>query len=102
MQQTEKYWNLIYRILLAAIIVMAGVGVVLAFAPKVNQLQNDQETYNALQKRIESTEAAENALRDNQRRFTTDPEFVARVAHETGYAFDHEVIFHVDTETGSN
>jgi cell division protein FtsB len=102
MQQTEKYWNMIYRILLIAIIVMAGVGVVLAFAPKVKQLRDDQETYNALQKRIETTEALENELKEKQRRFTTDPEFVARVAHEVGYARDDETIFVLPAETSGN
>jgi cell division protein FtsB len=100
MQQTEKYWNLINRIVLAAIIVMAGVGVSLAFAPKVKQLREHQETYNALQQRIEVTVATELELREKQRRFKTDPEFVERIAHEVGYARPDETIFHFTEETG--
>ncbi len=100
MQQTEKYWNLINRIVLIAIIVMAGVGVVLAFAPKVKQLKDHQETYNSLQQRIEITVTSENELKEKQRRFTTDPEFVERIAHEVGYARKDETIFHFPEETG--
>jgi cell division protein FtsB len=102
MQQTEKYWNLINRIVLIAIIVMAGVGVVLAFAPKVQQFQDHQETYNALQQRIEIAVEAENELKEKQRRFLTDPDFVERIAHEVGYARKDEVIFHFPEETGGN
>ncbi len=102
MQQTEKYWNLINRIVLIAIIIMAGVGVVLAFAPKVKQLKENQETYNSLQQRIEITLDAENELKIKQRRFTSDREFIERVAHEVGYAHENETIFHFPEETGAD
>ena len=101
MQQTEKYWNLINRIVLIAIIIMAGVGVVLAFTPKVRQMQEYQQTSDSLQQRIEVTVAAEQELKDKQRRFMTDPEFVEKVAHEVGYARTNETIFHFPEETGN-
>ena len=63
MQQTEKYWNLINRIVLIAIVIMAGVGVVLAFTPKVRQLQDYQETYDSLQHRIDQTVELEQELK---------------------------------------
>jgi len=102
MQQTEKYWNLINRIVLIAIIIMAGVGVVLAFTPKVRQLQDYQETYDSLQQRIEVTVESEMELKEKQRRFLSDPEFVEKVAHEVGYASKDEMIFHFPEETGSD
>ncbi|MDZ8118855.1 FtsB family cell division protein [Pontiella agarivorans] len=101
MQQTEKYWNLINRIVLVAIIIMAGVGVVLAFTPKVRQMQEYQQTYDSLQQRIEITVDAEEELINKQRRFKTDPDFVEKVAHEVGYARTNETIFHFPEETGS-
>ncbi len=100
MQQTEKYWNLINRIVLVAIIIMAGVGVVLAFTPKVQQLRENQATYSQLQDRIKVTVGEENELKEKQRRFTTDREFVERIAHEVGYAHKDETIFHFPEETG--
>ena len=102
MQQTEKYWNLINRIVLIAIVIMAGVGVVLAFTPKVRQLQAYQETYDSLQQRIEATVESEQELKEKQRRFLSDPEFVEKVAHEVGYAKKDEMIFHFPEETGSD
>jgi cell division protein FtsB len=102
MQQTEKYWNLINRIVLIAIVIMAGVGVVLAFTPKVRQLQTYQETYDSLQHRIDVTVESEKELKEKQRRFLSDPEFVEKVAHEVGYASKDEMIFHFPEETGGN
>lgn len=101
MQQTEKYWNLINRIVLVAVIVMAAVGIVLAFTPKVRQMQTFQNTRDALQQRIEITLAAEQDLKEKQRRFLTDPAFVEKVAHEVGYARQDEVIYHFPEETGA-
>ena len=99
MQQTEKYWNLINRIVLIAIVIMAGVGVVLTFTPKVRQLQTYQETYDQLQHRIDQTVESEQELKEKQRRFQSDPEFVEKVAHEVGYARKDEIIFHFPEET---
>ncbi len=100
MQQTEKYWNLINRIVLAAIGIMALVGVVLAFGPKVRQMQAYQTTRDTLQERIDETVAAEKELKNKQQRFLTDPVYVERVAHEVGYARKDETIYHFPEETG--
>ena len=103
MQQTEKYWNLINRVVLAAVAVMAVVGIVLAFTPKVKQIRSYQETRDNLQQRIEIHVAAERDLREKQRRFRTDPTYVERVAHEVGYARKDEMIYHFfPEETGGH
>jgi hypothetical protein len=101
MQQTEKYWNLINRVVLVAIIVMAGIGLVLAFTPKVRQMQAYQKTYDTLQHRIDITVTAEKESKEKQRRFFSDPAFVEKVAHEVGYARKSETIFHFPEETGA-
>jgi cell division protein FtsB len=98
MQQTEKYWNLINRIVLVAIVAMAAVGVVLAFAPKVRQMQDYQVTRDTLQHRIEVTVADEKELKGKQQRFLSDPSYVEKVAHEVGYARKDEIIFHFPEE----
>jgi len=101
MQQTEKYWTLINRIVLVAVVVMAAVGIVLAFTPKVKQMQAYQNTRDALQQRIDITLAAEKDLKEKQRRFLGDPDFVEKVAHEVGYAHKGEMIYHFPEETGT-
>ena len=100
MQQTEKYWNLINRIVLIAISLMATVGVVLAFTPKIKQIQAYQNTSEVLQQRLDVTLAAERDLKEKQHRFLNDPAYVARVAHEVGYAREGEMIYHFPEETG--
>lgn len=100
MQQTEKYWNLINRIVLVAISLMATVGIVLAFTPKIRQIQAYQNTSEMLQQRIDVTLTAERELKEKQRRFLNDPAYVERVAHEVGYAHEDEMIFHFPEETG--
>ena len=101
MQQTEKYWNLINRIVLGAIGIMALVGVVLAFGPKVRQMKSYQATRDTLQQRIDETVAAEKELKNKQQRFLADPTYVERVAHEVGYACKDETIYHFPEETGT-
>lgn len=101
MQQTEKYWNLINRFVLMAVVAMAAVGIVLAFTPKVKQMQTYQTTRDTLQQRIEVTVTAENELKEKQQRFRTDPIYVEKVAHEVGYASKGEMIFHFPEETGT-
>ncbi len=98
MQQTEKYWNLVNRIVLIAIGVMAVVGVLLAFGPKVRQMKNYQNTRDTLQERIDQTVAAEKELKSKQQRFLTDSTYVERVAHEVGYARKDETIFQFPEE----
>ena len=100
MQQTEKYWNLINRIVLAAITVMAVVGVVLAFTPKVKQMQAYQNTRDTLQHRIDVAVTSEREIKGNIQRFRSDPAYVERVAHEVGYASKDEMIYHFPEETG--
>ncbi len=100
MQQTEKYWNLINRIVLVSAIAMAAVGIVLAFAPKVKQVKDYQNTRDTLQQSIDVAVAAERELKDKQQRFLTDPAYVERVAHEVGYARKDEMIYHFPEETG--
>ena len=101
MQQTEKYWNLINRIVLVSAIAMAAVGIVLAFAPKVKQVKDYQNTRDTLQQSIDVAVAAERELKDKQQRFLTDPAYVERVAHEVGYARKDEMIYHFPEETGT-
>jgi hypothetical protein len=101
MQQTEKYWNLINRIVLGAVVVMAVVGIVLAFTPKVKQMQTYQGTRNTLQENIDMTLGAERETKENIQRFLTDSSYVEKVAHEVGYASKSEMIFHFPEETGT-
>lgn len=86
------------RIVLIAIGIMALVGAVLAFVPKVKRMQNYQKTLDDKQQQMEATIAAERKMKENIRRFKTDSSFVERVAHEVGYAHTNETVFHFPEE----
>lgn len=92
---------MILRGAMSIVAVMLLVGVILAFSPKVKQLQAYQNTNDMLQQRIDVTVTAERELKEKQRRFLSDPAFVEKVAHEVGYARAGETIFHFPEETGS-
>ena len=87
--------------MLVAITVMAVVGLVLAFTPKVKQIQAYQSTRDVLQQRIDVTISTERELKEKQRRFLTDPNYIERVAHEVGYARKGEMIYHFPEESGA-
>ena len=101
MQQTEKYWNIIFRVVLTASIIMLAVGVVLAFIPKINQMNSYQQIKQDLQEEIDQNIAAEKELRQQHDRCKTDPSFVEKVAHEVGYAREDEVIYQFPEKNSS-
>ena len=102
MQQTEKYWNLINRIVLIALAIMAIGGALIAFLPKVHQMQTYQNRCDELQNRIDITASAEKELKLKQQQFLSDPYYVEKVAHEVGYARKDEVIFQFLDEPETN
>ena len=103
MQQTEKYWNLINRVVLVSATTMAAVGIVLAFTPKVKQLQAYQDTSDTLQQQIDIAVADEREIKDNIQRFKNESIYVEWVAHEVGYARKSEVIYYfLPEETGTD
>ena len=72
-----------------AVVIVGG-----KFIPKVRQFNTYQEKSQTLQSKIDQTLLAEQTLKEQQRRFTTDRDFVERIAHEVGYAHPDETIFH--------
>ena len=94
MQQTEKYWNLINRVVLGVLLGVVVVGIALAFIPKVRQFNTYQERVKRFNAKSTKRSLAEQTLKEQQRRFATDPDFVERIAHEVGYAHPDETIFH--------
>ena len=102
MQQTEKYWNLINRVVLGILLGVVVVGIALAFIPKVHQFKTYQERSQSLQREIDQTIIAEQTLKEHQRRFATDSDFVEPIAHEVGYAHPDETIFHFPSTLETN
>jgi len=96
MKKADKYWNTIHKIGWIAAAIIGGVAaffIVFAFGSKVKQLHAYQDRYDALQHRIEITEAQTKKIKRDHQQFLTDPVFVERIAHQVGYAKKDEIIF---------
>jgi len=98
----QNYWNRLYRYVAAAIVLLALVGVVFAFLPKIRQFQGYQDTKTGLESEIRTEEARIRQLRENQQKFSTDKHFVQRLAHEKGFAHEGETIYQLEEPTGTN
>lgn len=98
----QKYWNTIYRYVAAAVIVLAVIGVVFAFAPKVKQFNVYQDRKSQLENEIRAEEEYIKDLRLKQERFATDKHFVQQIAHEIGFAHKGETIYQFDEPISTN
>lgn len=98
----QKYWNKIYRTAAFAAILLALLGVVFAFFPKVAQFRSYQRTKAGLAEDVRLKEESIKELRLKQERFSTDKYFVQQLAHEIGYAHEGETIYQFNEKPGSN
>ena len=98
----QKQWNIIYRYAALAVILLALIGVVFAFLPKVTQFKNYQETKTNLEAEIRAEEERIKDLRLKQEKFSTDKHFVQKIAHEIGFAHEGEVIFQFNDSSKTN
>ncbi len=89
----QKYWNVIYRYAALFAILLALIGVVFSFLPKVTQFRSYQQTKSKLETEIGAEEKRIKELRLNQKKFSTDKYFVQKIAHEIGFAHEGEIIF---------
>jgi len=98
----QKQWNIIYRYAASAAILLALMGVVFAFFPKVIQFRSYQEIRESLEVSIRTEEERIKELRFKQERFRTDPNFVQQIAHKIGFAHENETIFQFNDATDTN
>ena len=85
----DKICQLLFFLAFAAVIVM---GVVLSY-PKYRQAQGLCRERDQIRRRIEEKSREIAAIRDRQRRFTTDREFVESLARENRRVFPNEIVF---------
>ena len=100
MQQTETYWNLINRIVIIAIFIMVGVGAILMFGPKVQEMKAFEKTLKKKEGRAAAEKTNGRTFSEKSRRFTSDSEFAERVLHEQGFVHKDEISYQFpDDET---
>lgn len=98
----QKYWNVVYRYVVIAVIGLALIGFIFAFLPKVAQFRDYQDTKKALEADIQTQEESIKELRLKQERFGSDKYFVQQIAHERGFAHEDETIYQFNEKTVSN
>ena len=89
-------------LLLLAVVLLVLIGVAFAFLPKINQFQGYKETKTGLEADIRAEEARVRELRLNQQKFSTDKNYVQRLAHEKGFAHEGETIYQLEEPAGTN
>ena len=99
---SHNYWNTLYRYTAIAVFVLAVIGIVFAFMPKVTQFHEYQETKSTLGVDLCAEEERIKELRNNQERFHTDKYFVQQIGHQIGFAHEGEVIFQFDDGPTTN
>ncbi len=73
--------------------ILFTIGLICIFLPRCHHLRQLQLRKAELQAENRETEAMTRALQDKQKRFSTDPAYVERVARETGMVKPDEVVF---------
>jgi len=88
-----KIWDKICQLFFfVAFAVVIGAGVMLSY-PKYRQVQGLSRERDLILRRIEEKHREIAVLRDRQRRFTTDREFVETLARENRRVFPNEIVF---------
>ena len=94
-----KGLDLVTRILISALLVLALVGVVLLFMPKVREYQGLRRQEAQARASLAQDEERHKELRRQQDRFQNEPGFVEVIAHDIGLAKTNEVLVRIKSET---
>lgn len=86
-------WGAIYKFAWGALVVLVIFGVICLFMPRCQRLRKMQETKAFFEEKNRQLENDTKDLKDKQRLFETEPEFVKRVARQTGRVSPDETIY---------
>ena len=84
------------RVAIAAVIVLLVVVTAKVFIPKYQQMCGLENKCRSLRGRVEARQREIHQIRENQGRLLSDPEFVARIAHQNRRVFPNELVFVFD------
>lgn len=76
---------------IGAVVVLIGVATV--FIPEYRQMTGLENRCRHLRMQVENKQREIHTIREYQGRLQTDPEFVARIAHQNRRVFPNEVVF---------
>lgn len=86
-------WKIIYRFSWFLLVILAFIGLIFIFTPKLNRYSRLQKTRDTLADQNSAKTAEIKALKIKQERFTSEPAFVERTAREAGMVASDEIIY---------
>lgn len=88
--------KLLVRVAIVAAAVLLVVGLTTVFIPKYRQMRGLEARCRVLRGQVDAKQRDIHRIKVNQSRLLTDPEFVARVAHQNRRMFPNEIVFVFD------
>jgi hypothetical protein len=88
--------RILVRIAITASIVLLVAGTYSAYLPQYRQMCGLENRCHGLHGRVEAKQREIHQIRENQGRLLSDPEFVARIAHQNRRVFPTELVFVFD------
>lgn len=92
----KEYLKIIGRVALGIAILAILVGVTTVFIPQYRQMVGLDNRCHHLQALVDIKQREIHIIKTYQARLMTDPEFVARIAHENRRVFPNELVFVFD------
>ena len=89
----QPLFKIFLRIAIAATVILLLAGTADVFLPKYRLMCGLDNHCRSLRGRVESKQREIHQIRENQGRLLSDPEFVARIAHENRRVFPNELVF---------
>ncbi len=89
----QPFIKIVLRSIVATACILLAAGTVNVFLPKYHQMCGLENRCHSLRGRVEAKQRDIHMIRENQGRLLTDPEFVARIAHQNRRVFPNELVF---------
>lgn len=92
----QPFIRILLRIAVAVGILLLTVGTAHVFLPKYRQMCGLDNVCRGKRGQVEDKQRNIHLIRENQGRLLSDPEFVARIAHQNRRVFPNELVFVFD------
>ena len=92
----QPFVRILVRVAIAISILLLMAGTASVFLPKYHQMCGLENRCRSLRGRVEAKQREIHQIREYQGRLLSDPDFVARIAHQNRRVFPNELVFVFD------
>lgn len=89
----QDFLKILKRFAILACVILLAVACITVFGPKYRTMCGLESRCRFLRAQVENKQRDIHTIRENEGRLLTDPEFVARIAHQNRRVFPNEVVF---------